>query len=75
MYNGKDLRNDMKYKLKERLDRLNHILSSVDNNQFYLLKLKKYYYTNVFLGSKIILDNVDQNGDYKIKVNYISIYN
>jgi len=73
MYNGKDLRNDMKYKLKERLDRLNHILSSVDNNQFYLLKLKKYYYTNVFLGSKIILDNVDQNGDYKIKVNDTNI--
>jgi len=73
MYNGKDLRNDMKYKLKERLDRLNHILSSIANNQFYLLKLKKYYYNNVFLGSKIILDNVDKNGDYKIKVNDIDI--
>ena len=72
-YNSKDLRNDTNYKLKQRLDRLNHILSSVENNKFYLLKLKKYYYNNVFLGSKIILDNVDQNGNYKLKINDIDI--
>jgi SAM-dependent methyltransferase len=72
-YNGKDLRNNTEYKLKQRLDRLNHILLTVESNQFYLLKLKKYYYNNVFLGSKIILDNVDQNGDYKLKINDIDI--
>lgn len=69
MYNGKDLRGDNDYKLKKRLDRLNHILSTVEQTDIYKLKLKKYYYNNVFLGSKIILDNVDEKGDYKINVN------
>lgn len=72
-YNGKDLRNNTEYKLKQRLDRLNHILSTVDNSKFYLLKIKKYYYNNVFLGSKIILDNVNDKGDYNIKINDINI--
>lgn len=72
-YNGKDLRNNTEYKLKQRLDRLNHILSTVDNSKFYLLKIKKYYYNNVFLGSKIILDNVDEKGDYNIKINDTNI--
>lgn len=72
-YNGKDLRNNTEYKLKQRLDRLNHILSTIDHNKFYLLKLKKYYYNNVFLGSKIILSNVNEKGDYNIKINDIDI--
>lgn len=72
-YNGKDLRGDMDYKLKTRLDKLNDILLSIESNKYYKLKLKKYYYNNVFLGSKIILDNIDSQGNYKITVGNLDV--
>jgi len=55
-YNSKDLRGDDKYMLKQRLNRLNHIVGTIQENERYHVEMKKYIYKNVFLGSEIILD-------------------
>jgi SAM-dependent methyltransferase len=64
MYNGKDLRGDTKYDLKSRLTRLNHVVDSIKNTEKYIVKMKKFYYKNVFLASEIILNDID-NKPYK----------
>lgn len=59
-YNGKDLRGDSNYLLTTRLNRLNHITNTITSNESYIVKMKKFYYNNVFLGSEVILDNIDK---------------
>jgi SAM-dependent methyltransferase len=59
-YNGKDLRGQSKYDLKTRLNRLNHIVKTLSDSQFYKILVKKYYFGNVFVGSKQILDSVSE---------------
>jgi SAM-dependent methyltransferase len=59
-YNGKDLRGQSKYDLKTRLNRLNHIVKTLSESQFYKISVKHYYFGNVFSGSKHILDSVSE---------------
>ena len=58
-FNNQDLRGNKEYTLKPRLDRLNHIVDTLSTSDFYLISCKKYYYKNVFLGSKILLNEAD----------------
>ena len=60
-YNGEDLRGKDDYKLKTRLNRLNDIIRTIDNSNYYNVEMKKFYYTNVFMGSKIIMDTINDN--------------
>jgi SAM-dependent methyltransferase len=57
-YNGVDLRGNEDYKLKTRLNRLNDIVKTINNSNYYNIEMKKFYYTNVFMGSKIIMDTI-----------------
>jgi len=63
-FNNNDIRGNDNYKLKDRLDRLNHIIKTTNSTQFYDIRMKKYYWKNVFLASEIILNETDQK-DYK----------
>jgi hypothetical protein len=55
MYGGKDIRGDTKYLLKTRLNRLNDIVNSIESNEEYIVRMKKFYYNNVFLGAETLL--------------------
>lgn len=63
-YNGQDLRGDEEFLLKQRLELLSTVVSSLPENNYYDIKLKKFIYRNVFMGSDIIMKNV-QNKPYK----------
>lgn len=54
-YGGKDVRGNDKYLLKTRLDRLNDIVQSIESNQFYGIKMKQFFFRNVFMGSETLL--------------------
>ena len=58
-YNGNDIRGNNSYLLKQRLDRLNHIISSVKSNELYDISMKKFFYNNVFIGSEVILKSIN----------------
>ena len=55
-YNGKDIRGDDNYYLKERLNRLYDILKSLNTSEYYKIEMKKFIYRNVFLGGEILLE-------------------
>lgn len=57
VYNGKDIRGNNGYLLKKRLEILKDIVCSISCNERYIVEMKKYIYKNVFLGSKILLDD------------------
>ena len=59
VFNNQDLRGDKEYTLKPRLDRLNDIVDKLSTSDYYSISCKKYYYKNVFLGSKILLNEAD----------------
>ena len=63
-YNGHDLRGDEEFLLKQRLELLSNVVSSLPENSYYDISLKKFIYRNVFMGSDIIMKNV-QNKPYK----------
>lgn len=66
-FNNKDLRGDNTQYLKTRLNRLNHIIETINNNcedKYFEIKMKKYYYKNIFLGAKKIMDDI-VNKDYE----------
>lgn len=63
-YNGQDLRGDENYLLKSRLEMLNNVIVSLPSNEYYTIDMKKFIYRNVFMGSDIIMKNV-QNKPYK----------
>lgn len=58
-YNNKNLRGDVNYLLKQRLDRLNHIISTLPKTN-YLVKMKRFMVRNVFKGSKLLQDTINQ---------------
>ena len=67
VYNNEDIRGNKKYLLKQRLDQLNDIITTIDSGDhenYYLIEMKKFIYKNVFIGSEIILNEV-QNKLYK----------
>jgi hypothetical protein len=61
-YNGEDIRGNSNYTLKPRLNRLNHIISTLKQvgDSPYVISMKKYYMNNVFLGSEVILSTVSE---------------
>lgn len=61
VYNSIDIREDTKYLLKHRLDCLNHIIDTIASNDFYQVRAKKYFFNNVFLGSEIIMDTIEEH--------------
>ena len=61
VFNNEDIRGKKEYFLKQRLDRLNDIMTKTFSTNFYKVYMKRYYFRNVFMASKIILDNVHQN--------------
>lgn len=64
--NNKDLRGDKTQLLKTRLNRLNHVIESIkessneDDEKYYMIKMKRYYYKNIFLGAKKIMDDIKE---------------
>jgi hypothetical protein len=60
---GKDIRGNTNYLFKERFDILKNVIKSIkerDSTNFYTVETKKFIYRNVFLGSEIIMDNIDK---------------
>ena len=62
--NNLDIRGDINYLLKQRLEHLNNIINTINSNELYIIKMKKYIYRNVFMGSEIIMNNIN-NQPYK----------
>jgi ATP-dependent DNA ligase/SAM-dependent methyltransferase len=64
--NNKDLRGDKTQLLKIRLNRLNHVIESIketiteNDEKYYTVKMKRYYYKNIFLGAKKIMDDIKE---------------
>jgi len=58
-YNNIDLRENQEYTLKPRLSKLGDILATINNSDYYIIQMKKFYYTNVFMGSKIIMNSIN----------------
>ena len=58
--NNKDIRGNSEYHLKVRLEQLNDIMNNTLSTNFYKASVKRYYFRNVFMASKIILDSVDE---------------
>jgi hypothetical protein len=56
-YNGKDIRGNDQYKLDTRINRFNHIVTTLSVTELYKVEPKKFYYKNVFLGSEKLLDD------------------
>jgi hypothetical protein len=63
-YNGIDLRGDEKYLLKNRLEKVDDVISNISNSHFFTLQIKKFIYRNVFMGSDIIMKDIN-NKPYK----------
>jgi SAM-dependent methyltransferase len=59
VYNGKDIRGNNQYLLKNRLEILQNVVNNVTKNERYIIEMKRYIYKNVFLGSKILMDNAN----------------
>lgn len=57
---GKDLRGNQNYLFKERFNILKDVINSIDSNNYYKIEVKKFIYRNVFLGSEIIMNNIDK---------------
>ncbi|NDG31250.1 methyltransferase domain-containing protein [bacterium] len=55
VYNGKDLRGNKDYHLQARLHLLNEVVANITNNERYTVFVKEYIFTNVFLGSEVLL--------------------
>jgi hypothetical protein len=64
VYNEKDIRGTEKYMLDTRINRFNHIVSTLNSLDLYKVEAKKFYYKNVFLGSEKLLDDAN-NKFYK----------
>jgi hypothetical protein len=67
VYNEKDIRGNEKYMLDTRINRFNHIVSTLNSPptlELYKVEAKKFYYKNVFLGSEKLLDDAN-NKFYK----------
>jgi hypothetical protein len=62
--NNTDLRGDANYLLRQRLEQLNNVINSIQSNDIYIIKMKKFIYRNVFMGSDIIMKNIN-NQPYK----------
>lgn len=56
MYNKIDLRGNTEFILKTRLDILNDIVYSIGDSNEYIVRMKKFYYNNVFLGAEKLLN-------------------
>jgi len=63
VYNGKDIRGNNGYMLKKRLDILKDIVSSIGCNEKYVVEMKRYIYKNVFLGSKLLMEDEKYYGN------------
>jgi hypothetical protein len=61
-FNNIDLRGNKKYLLKERLNELKNVVESFTSSNTFSINIKKFIYRNVFLGSDIIMKNVQKNG-------------
>lgn len=61
--NDFDIRGNQEYLLKKRIDTVIEIVNSISKSPGYLINVKKYIYHNVFMGSDIILDDI-QNKPY-----------
>lgn len=59
---GQDIRGDTRYKLDQRLESLEKIVKTMCSSSLYKIMMKEFYFTNVFLGAKIILDKVEKEG-------------
>jgi hypothetical protein len=57
VYNGKDIRGNDQYMLDTRINRFNHIVTTLSFTELYKVESKKFYYKNVFLGSEKLLDD------------------
>lgn len=57
-FDGHDLRGNIQYLLKQRLEIVNDVMSSLDNNDKYSFHMKKFIYRNVFMGSDIIMKHI-----------------
>lgn len=58
-YNGKDLRGDKNFLLRQRLSTLNDVMKGTTSTDLYTIKMKTFIFRNVFMGSDIIMKNID----------------
>lgn len=63
-FNNIDLRGNNEYLLKQRLEKLDIVIKSINTSSFFNIQLKTFYYRNVFIGAEYILKNIN-NKPYK----------
>lgn len=59
-YEGTDLRGNTDYLLVRRLELLKTIVSQLDGGDLYAISTKQFIHKNVFLGSEVILNSIDE---------------
>ncbi len=61
VYNKKDLRDNLQFLLQTRLNLVEQIIQDLisSNNKMYSFSIKKFIYRNVFIGSDIIMSNIN----------------
>ena len=57
--NNKDIRGNNDYFLQQRLLLLEKIIKTIPESSMYSAKMKTFYFVNVFLGSQIILETIN----------------
>lgn len=63
-YDGKDLRGDKNYFLRERLALVNNTIKSLTQSDYYIVEMKKFIWKNVFIGSEFLMKDI-KNKPYK----------
>jgi S-ribosylhomocysteine lyase LuxS involved in autoinducer biosynthesis len=63
-YDGKDLRGDKHYLLRERLALVNTTIKSLTQSDYYIVEMKKFIWKNVFIGSEFLMKDI-KNKPYK----------
>lgn len=58
-FNNQDLRGNLKYCLKERLNELKNTVDTMSTSILFSINIKQFIYRNVFLGSDIIMKNIN----------------
>ena len=63
-YDGKDLRGDKNYFLKDRLALVNTTIKSLTQSDYYIVEMKRFIWKNVFIGSEFLMKDI-KNKLYK----------
>ena len=69
IHNGIDLRHNQDYLLKERLDLLQNVISTIQSEKYYTVLAKEYIFKDIFVASKLLYSPDDSDGLVYVPIN------